>query len=519
MSNVGKAAVVIMIMNLAGRLLGFVRETVIAQRFGATSQTDAYLVAYTLPYFLQAVLGMALISAIVPVITKYLVRGEKDEAWKIGSISLNWMTLIMAGFSLAGIVGARLLVNLTAPGFDTATADLAVTLTVIMFPSLVFMGAAMLITGILNANRSFGVPAFAPGFTSLVIIFSVIFFGRWGVRFLAWGTLAGMLGALLIQLPSLRRTGFRYTWNWDFSHPEVKGIFQNLFPIFLGTAVNQIYLAINRYFASGLAEGSISALNYAGKLMNLPLGVFVLAVSSAIFPTLSEQAVNNDRAALGLTLNRGLRMVLLVTLPAAAGLMALDTPIVRLLFERGAFDAAATRMTAEALFYFCIGMFAMSANMVITRAYYALGDVITPLWLGLLSILVNIAASASLIGPMAHSGLALANTAAAVFNTLAMHVLLKRHLPRLYSGALVVSAGKSLAASVLTAVAAYGTFSCLNSHINIDTFSRLAAGVFLAITAGVIVYVIGILLLREKEATRLLGTLLDRMGIQRGKSL
>lgn len=510
--SVAQATVIIMIMNLLSRLLGFGRETVIANAFGATSATDAYLVAYTLPYFLQAVLGMALVTAIVPVVTKYLVKGEEKEAWRIASITLNWTALFMTGFALLGILGARFLVFLTAPGFNEATAGLAAELTMIMFPSLIFMGVGMLITGILNAKKSFAVAAFAPGFSSLVIILSVLFWGQWGIHYLAFGTLLSMAGALLLQLPSLKKVGFHYVWDWNIKHPEVRGLFLSILPIFFGTAVNQLYLAINRIFASGLAEGSISALNYAGKLMNLPLGVFVLAVSSAIYPTLAEQAYKGDRAQLGSTLARGLRLVLLVTLPAAAGLMALKVPIVKLLFERGAFDSAATLMTANALFYFCLGMFAVAVNMVITRAYYAMGDVRTPLVIGFWSIVVNIVASLLLTPSLSHAGLALANTLAAAFNAVVMYALLKKHLPCLFLAELARSVGKYLAGSVLTGAVAWAIYRYLSGTVLVEQNTKmLLVNVMGSVIAGVALYGVCLLVSREEETSTFLAKIKLRL--------
>jgi putative peptidoglycan lipid II flippase len=406
----------------------------------------------------------------------------------------------MLVFTLVGIAGAKFLVYITAPGFDSSTYDLAVQLTIIMFPSVIFMGIGMLITGILNAKKSFAVAAFAPGFSSLIIIISVLVMGKYGIEYLAWGTLLSMVGIMVVQLPVLKKIGFRYSWDWNLKHPEVKGIFINLLPIFMGTAVNQLYLAINRFFASGLAEGSISALNYAGKLMNLPMGVFVLAVSSAIYPTLSEQAIKGDKEALGKTLARGLRMVLLVTFPAAAGLMALKLPVVRLLFQRGAFDAAASQMTADALSYFSIGMFAMSANMVITRAYYAMRDVKTPLILGLLSIVVNVVISIILIPYMGHSGLALANTCAATFNTFAMYLILGKHLPGLFNKEIFSSVAKSLAGSVLTAIAALKIYEWLGrSVLTSGDTKTLLLKVMISVGVGISVYVLAILMLKEEE--------------------
>lgn len=511
--SVAGAALVIMIMNLASRLLGFVRETVIAREYGATYLTDAYNAAYTIPYFLQMVLGMALVTAIVPVVTRNLIAGKEKEAWKIASITLNWTILLMTVLSLLGMGGARTVVSLLTPGFSGETADLAAMLTVIMFPSIVFMGAGMLVTGILNAKKHFAVAAFAPGFVSLAIIIAVVMLGRFGIEYLAWGTLAGMIGSMLIQLPVLWKAGFKYSWSWNIRHPEVQGIFLNLFPIFLGTAVNQLYLAINRYFASGLSEGSISALNYAGKLMNLPMGIFVLAVSSAIYPTLSEQAVQERREALGLTLNRGLKTVLMITFPAAAGLMALRVPIVKLLFERGAFDALATQMTADALFYFCLGMFAMSANMVITRAYYALQDVRTPLIFGLLSIAVNIGASIALAPSLGHSGLALANSLAVIFSSFSMYLYLKRHLEAMYFKEMIISSGKYLLASLLCAWSALQTYKALaGAVLFVQGGKALLIEVMTGIAAGVAVYVLSIFALKESEIEELWRALRQKLG-------
>jgi putative peptidoglycan lipid II flippase len=509
--SVAGAALVIMIMNLASRLLGFGRETVIANQFGATHLTDAYLVAYTIPYFLQSVLGLALVSAIVPVITRYLVKGEQEEAWKIASITMNWTALIMSVLTILGVAGSRPLVKLLAPGFDQATARLAADLTIIMFPSVIVMGVGMLISGVLNARKSFAVAAFAPAFSALIIIVAVITVGGLGIEYLAWGTLASFFGSLLIQLPSLKRAGFRYKWAWSLAHPEVKGIFLNLVPIFMGTAVNQIYLAINRVFASGLAEGSISALNYAGKLMNMPMGIFALAISTAIFPTLSEQAVGNNRTALAQTLLKGLRMVILVTIPASAGLMTLRVPIVKLLFERGAFDALATMMTADSLLYFCLGMFAMAGNMVITRAFYAMGDVKTPLYLGLISIAVNVAASFVLVPLLAHSGLALANSLASIFSCLTMLWVLVRRLTDFSLPALLSTTVKSIASSLCCAAAA-GLLSHLLSQSLRDSGSKgILIEVVLAVAAGIGVYGLVILLSKEEETREIIGAFAKRV--------
>jgi putative peptidoglycan lipid II flippase len=462
---IAKAALMMTVINIASRVLGFVRETVIASVYGATAWTDAYQVAYTLPYFLQTVLGMALVSSVVPLVTRRLARGEREEAWNAANIAMSWVLLLMALLSAGGMICAGMLVSLTAPGFDPPVAAVAARMTVIMFPSIVFMGLAQMATGILNANKSFAAAAFAPGFSSLIIVGGVLAAGGRGVDVLAWATLVSFAGALVVQLPALYRVGYRFRFRLDRRNPEVNRMFAGLLPIFIGTATNQIYLAINRFFASGLSEGSISALNYAGKLMTLPLNVFVLAISSAIFPSLSEMALDKDKGELGRTLRKGLILVLLITLPAAAGLMALRTPVVRLLFQRGAFDAEATGMTASALLWFGPGMGAMAASQILTRAYYALGDVKLPLAAGLASILVNVLASVLWTESMGQGGLALANSLASLFNALLMFVFLRRKLNPWLNGGVLGSLGKALAAAAATGAAAYGVSAAMGKML------------------------------------------------------
>jgi len=492
------ATIILMIMNMAARLIGFVRETVIAAIYGATGFTDAYQVAYTLPYFLQMVLGMALVSSIVPVIVKKSGQGKIEEGNLIASSTINITTLIMMAFAIVCIFGAKLLVKITAPNLSAEVADMATLMTKIMFPSVVFMSVAQLITGILNANQKFGVAAFAPAFGSLVIMLGTLFFGKTYEYALPVATLVSFIGMLIIQLPALFKTGFKYSFTLDLKDEEVKKIFGNLFPVFLGTATYQLYLAINRYFASGLAEGSISALNYASKLMNLPLALFVSSLVSAIFPLLSRQALEDNVKPMWQSLLKALKLSLLTILPCALGLMALATPIIKILFERGAFDANATALTANALIFFGPGMAGMALAQILTRAYYAKGNVKMPMYSGLISIAFNIVFSIILMKPMGIAGLALANSIAAITNALIMFIVLKNNLSMSISDCKpVISSGiKALIASVATAVAANFSYNILINHVS--QLISLGCG----ICFGVLIYIAVISILKEYELFR-----------------
>lgn len=512
-TSVAKATGIILIINLIVKILGFLRETFIAGAFGASEVTDAYLAAYTLPYFLQAILGSALVTAVVPVITKHFVAGKEEEAYRVGSSILNITALLLTGVAAIGMVIAPTLVWLTAPGFAPELAALTTRLARIMFPAVVLMGVGMVVTGILNAGYRFGIAAFAPGFSNIIIILTIIFFSSaFGVEGLAYGTLISFAGLLLIQLPFLKKMGFRYSLVMDWHHPDVQQVLKTIGPIVLGVAVNQIYFAINRIFASGLSEGSISALNFASKLMNLPVGIFVAAVVSAIYPALSTFALQKNNKAMCEALEKGLGMVFLISIPAAVGLIVLRVPIVQLLFERGAFDHAATLITAEALLYFSIGLVPVACNMVLTRAFYAINDTKTPVVLGFWSIVLNIVCSFLLVGSFAHGGLALANSIAATGNTVLLFMVWLKKNPgwqekNLYIGMIKIT----VAALIMGVAVAFGDMAMVRIFPGNSSLS-LVLRVGCDIALGGFCYLIAAILLKVEYITEVFAVIRRKVG-------
>lgn len=514
--SIVKATGVIMIINILVKILGFLRESFIANAYGAGSLTDAYQIAYTIPYFLQAILGYALVTAVVPVLTKHLVNNNKEEAWYVGSCAINVTALGLAAITLVGVIISTILVKLLAPGFDSGTAELTVQLTRIMFPSVVFMGVGMVFTGIANASYKFAVPAFAPGFSNIIIICSVVIFassvGIWG---LAVGTLVSFIGFFLIQIPVLWRIGFKYRPVLGLKHPDVKQIMQDIIPIILGVAVNQICFAVNRIFASFLAEGTISYLNYSNKLMMLPIGIFVNAVAYAIYPSLSEMALKKDLQNLARTLKRGIGMVCLVAIPAAAGLCALAHPIVQIVYERGSFDHAATLATACALMLFTIGLVPISVNMVLTRAFYAMEDVKTPVKIGAWIIITDVVLSFILFKPLEYggAGLALANSLALLVGTIGMYFYLKKKtLTGLAEGNLLKSLVKMFAAAAVMAGAVVAVRYIL-ATLGVDLLTTHGALLLVAagICVGVAVYAIMIFALKLEETKMVMDVLKKKL--------
>lgn len=453
LGNIARATIVLFVFNLLSKVLGLVREMVIANQFGASSELDAYLVAYSIPTVLFALFNGALATVVVPVYSDYATREGEKEAWRLFATVFNVLLLLLAAGTLLGILLAPAVVKLLAPGFKGGTQLLAVELSRIMFPLLVFSGLAALFTGLLNARQIFAVTALNGPFSNLGVIAAVLLGGSaWGVRGMAWGLLLGGVAGAAVQVPALLRSGFRLRWVLDLNHPGLKKILKLVLPMAIGISISQTYILIDRILASGLAEGSISALNYANRLIQMPLGLFVTAVGTAFFPAFTQRAAEGNYAGLNDGLRRALRMVVLICLPAAVGLMVLREPLVVLFFGRGAFDARAVDMTSIALFFYSLGLVGQAAEFILVRGFYSLHDTATPVKLGAVAVLVNLVLSLILIHPLRHGGLALANSLAALTSMVLLVSFLERRLRGLWDRDMWSFLGRAgLAAAVMGA--------------------------------------------------------------------
>lgn len=504
-----QATLLIFFFNLLSRLLGLVREQVIAYQFGVSAVTDAYLVAFTLPNVLFTILTGALATVVVPVFNEYAVKGRRDEAWQLFSSVFNLVLAVLLGVTVIGGGLAPFLVKLLAPKLAPGVLALAADLARIMFPVLVFSGLATLFTGLLNANNIFGITAFSGSVNNLVIIAAAMTLGEiMGIHGLAWGTTAGMAAAALVQLPALRWAGFRYRPTaFDWRHPGVRKVFYLVLPVAIAISINQIYIIIDRFLASGLPEGSIAALNFSNKLIQLPVNLFVLALGTAVFPSLTRWVAEGRQRETLDAVRRALRLVFLVAVPSAVGLIVLRYPIVRLLFERGAFDERATGMTATAVLFYSVGLAAFAANVILTRGFYAFQDTRTPVRLTLVAVLANLILSLILMRPLLHGGLALANSCAGIINTFLLGRYLVRKLPGLWDASWFRFIFDLAAASAAMALAAGTVNEVLEPRLAALGTPGLALQVGCAILAGAAAYLVACCILRVEEmglVTRLL---------------
>jgi len=484
-------------------LTALVREVVIARQFGATAAMDAYLVAFSLPSVLFYLFTGALATVVVPVYSEYASRGREREAWDLFGTFFNVLLMLLVLVTALGLLLAPWLVKLLAPGFQGDTLSLAVVLTRWMFPLLVFSGLSALFSGLLNARNIFAVTALNGPLSNLAVIIAVLALGSlWGVYGMALGVLAGGVAGAVVQLPALCRTGFRFRPGVALNHPDLKKIFKLVLPITLGFSISETYILIDRFLASGLAEGSISALNYANRLIQMPLGLFVTAVGTAVFPALTRRAAEKDLYGLAEGVRRSLRLVVLVCLPAAVILLVLREQLVTLFFQRGAFDARAAGMTAVALFFYAFGLVGQAGEFILARGFFSLQDTRTPMILSAVAVLINLAFSLALIGPLQHGGLALANSIAALVNMVMLAVFLQRRvaglwIPEMWRFAVLVLLDSLVMAGVVKAAILWAGLPAASGTL------ALAVQVSLAAAAGLAVYLLVLAVFRLKEANQL----------------
>lgn len=495
---VARASGIMMAALLMSRVLGQLRDTVIAAQFGMNAATDVYRSAFAIPdllFFLIA--GGALSSAFIPVFSDYLSKGEDSEAWRVFSVVATVMAIVVTVAVLVCEVFAVPLTRMLRPDWDARMIAETAFLTRIVLPSQIafFLGGLMFST--LYTREHFLTPAMGPNIYNLGIIVVGLLLARYagaGLGGYAVGALVGaVIGNLLMPMFTLSRLGIHYRFDLDVRHPGVRKVWRLMLPVILGLSLPGLYGLINGFFASYLADGSISALDQANRLMQAPLGIFGQALAIAVFPTLSMLAAQRDFGAYRQTLGRALRNVIFLTIPVSTAMAVFALDVVRVLFQYGRFRPDDSALTAIALVYYCVGIFAWSSLAIVQRAFYALQDTRTPILMGTVATVLFIPLSGLLASLMGHSGLALATSVGAVGQMLWMLRALHLRVDGIDARGLTRSAGRVVLASGLMAAAclatrapiahlgsAYGLDSRLLSLFTIVFSGGLGAMVFIA---------------------------------------
>jgi putative peptidoglycan lipid II flippase len=456
--RVSRAAGIIGFFTSLSRILGLVRDMVIARFFGSGMAADAFFVAFRIPNLLRRLFAEgSLTIAFIPVFTEYLTKKTKEDAFQLARIVLTLLSLFLAAITLLGILFSPWIVRVQAFGFGGAGVkyDLTVLLTRITFPYIFLISLVALFMGILNSLRHFAAPAAAPIFLNIGIIASTLWLSphySQPIIGVAVGVLAGGVLQVALQIPWVIKRGLSLVPCWMPYHPAVKRIGLLMLPAIFGSAVYQFNQFMGTLLASLLVEGSVSWLYYADRLVQFPLGVFAIAISTASLPSLSKQVSNKDLAQFKETLSHALRLVSFIAMPSMVGLIILGRLMVQIFFERGAFDSFSTEMTARALTFYSLGLWAFSGIRVTVSAYYALQDTKTPVKVACISLVANLVFSLILMGPLKHGGLALALSLASALQLFLLVFFLRKRIKGLELRPVVVSALKGLFASILMGV-------------------------------------------------------------------
>ena len=457
--KITRAAGVVAFFTFLSRIAGFARDLVTAYLFGAGMAADAFFVAFRIPNQLRRLLAEGCLTvAFVPVYTEYVDQRSKEEAQEFISAMMGVLLVILCAVVLIGIAFSGFFITVTAPGFvsDHVKFNLTVLLTQIMFPYVLMVSVVAFFMGILNVHGHFAAPAFSTAEMNVVQIVVVLALYRWfqePIVALAIGVLLGGVAQVLLQLPFVARYGISLKPKLNWRHPGVRRIFQLMLPAVFGVAVYQFNVFVGTLLASLLPEGSVSYLYYATRLIEFPLGIFAVALGTAVLPSMSRQAAAKDIEGLKDSISYALRMVMFINAPAMVGLIVYRLPIVAVLFQRGRFDAAASAATADAVLAYAVGLWAVSAARVIVPAFYSLQDTKTPVRYAVVALIINALCSVALMRPLGATGLALANSIAAAVNMAMLLYALRKKLGPLGLRRIGASVAKTALASVgMTAI-------------------------------------------------------------------
>jgi putative peptidoglycan lipid II flippase len=447
--KVAKAAGVVGTATLASRIMGYIRDMVMSWAFGTGLAADAFYVAYRIPNLLRELLAEGSMSAaVIPVYSETLTKESRESARHLANAVFARLLVILIVLTALGIIFAPYVVKVVAWGWafkaEHSKYVLAVTLTRIMFPYLLCIGLAALAMGMLNSLRQFLAPAISPVVLNVMIISSVVLSVRYlsePILGVAFGVVLGGMFQFLIQVPALRKQGMMMRPQFAPTHPGVRKIGKLALPVFFSSSVNQLNIFIGTIFASFLATGSITYLFYGMRFIHFPLGIFGIAIATAVLPTMSSQAARNETVEFRDTLSLGLRLAFFIMFPSMVGLITLRVPIVNLLLEHGQFDHISTAGVAAALLFYAVGLWAFAGIRIVSQAFYALQDTLTPVKIALATLIVNIVLSIVFVTQteLAHGGLALAASLAAMLNLVALTVQLKKKIGRMDGRRIVLS--------------------------------------------------------------------------------
>jgi putative peptidoglycan lipid II flippase len=545
--SVARSAGIVSVFVMLSRIFGLVREVVFAALFGASVVKDAFTVAFRIPNLLRDLFAEGALSvAFVKVFTDYQVNVSEKEAWRLAALVFNTLAVILSGIVLIGIIFAPLLVSIIAKDFTPEKVELAVWLTRIMFAFILFVSLSAVAMGVLNTKGNFAIPASASTAFNIVSILAGMGLAyylsggewsitkdenlpipineQWAITGMALGTLFGGLAQFAIQLPSLYKVGFRFKPLLSFTDKGLQRVMRLMGPAIIGTSAVQIKVLVDSAIVSG-SNGGMSWLGYSFRLMQFPIGVFGVAIGVAALPTLARLGSEGNIVKFRSTLSNSLGLVFLLTIPSACGLIVLGEPIIRLIYERGAFTPNDTMMASLSLAAYSVGLAGYAAIKVLSPSFFALEDAKTPMYVSLASIIIHVFLSYSLfqyfsnvgVTPTTpdgygHVGVALATSIVATSNFLALTFLMRRKIKRIEARKIISSFVKIAFASVMLSVVCWFSYQYLTAYFVEKGFLVKLIETFIPITLGGIIFLICAKLLRIRELDQFVNIFKNKFG-------
>ncbi|WP_312654560.1 murein biosynthesis integral membrane protein MurJ [Proteiniclasticum sp.] len=493
-----KTAILLMIITILSKIMGFARDITLSYFFGASYITDAYLISITIPMVIFGFVGVGIASGYIPMYSQIEKAQGTKEGLKFTNNLTNIMLVITTIIFILGLIFTVPIVKLFASGFEGVALDLAVKFSRISLFGMYFTGLVSIFNSYLQIKGNYIVPAILGFPMNLITIIVIILSSKGDILLLAIGSLISSGSQLIIVLFYAYKMGYKYSGILEINNINLRKMMYIAFPAIVGSSVNQINVLVDRTVASGIVEGGITALNYAGKLNGFIQGIFVLSITTALFPIISKMAAENDINGLKKTLSESISSVNLLVIPATIGFMIFSEPIVAMVFGRGEFSSEAQVLTSAALFYYSLGMLGFGLSEVLSRAFYALQDTKTPAIYSAIAVTINIVLNIILSSFMGISGLALATSISALISTVLLFLNLRKKIGFFSLRNMMISLLKIITASLGMGVVSKLTY--INLSMNISQNLSLV----ISIALGVMLYLILIYCMKIEEVNVLI---------------
>lgn len=501
MSNLAKSAIGLVIATLLAKALGFVREMVLMYAYGTSWYSDVYITAMNIPIVLFSVIGSALATTFIPLYNQSMEDSGEKGALKFTNNIIIAVTILSVLIALLGYICAEPLVKLFALNFDGEKLVLTVKFVKIMIAGLVFVGISNILTPYLQIKGNFVVPGMIAIPNNIIIIISIILsYMTDNIYILPIGALIGMFSQFIFQLPFAKKNGYKFEYSLNFKDKYLKQMVILVAPVLIGVCVNQVNTMVDRSLASGLGDGVIAALNSANRLNWFVMGLFIVTLTSVIYPTLSKLSNEDNKDKFIESVSLGINSAILLIMPVTIGFIVLSKPIVRILFERGAFDETSTLMTSSALVCYSIGILGQGLRNILDRVFYSLKDTKTPMVNGIISMVLNVILNIIFVKIIGYNGLPLATSLSFLICSLLLFNSLKKKIGYFGEDKIIKTTIKSLIAAIIMGVVTYFTYNILANILG-SGFIKEALVLFGSVGIGALVYGVLVILLKVEEVS------------------